>query len=807
MRILLSLTNKVKSFINQSFIRPKRSLILAAIALGITALALMAPRFLSQRSSAHSLATAKPKQQGCCADMPAIPRRMIGTYYTTEAGFRSTLVLNNKGPNQIAVTPILHGQNEQTFTAEPVAVAGQSSSEVDLNALAISAGLQFRSGSFEFTYSGRLLEMGGGLRIVDADRSLIFDEQMLEPGMKFPSPHLEAVYAVPFDTAQVSVIVTNTTAEPLTVNGDAIFEGLYGHHPIHEQLRPYDTQVIKLPHGLVKKASAGAVSLNHTGGQGALLAMIHLQESEKGYSEAVNFNDPTHGKTTQLHGAGLRLGSIDGDALSPVIAVRNVGADVTTVTANVPYTKQNGSTGKISLPRISLEPGEIKLLNTAKSRPRRNDFDTAGLEIEYTGTPGSVIASASSVSQSGNHVFALPMKDPQGGLSSTGGYPWFINEKGSTVVFIKNTTEKPQKSHLDVVYHGGRWGSNLRTLAPGQTFALDVRAIRDSQEKGAGDNTIPLDATVGHISWSVYGTGANKTLIGRAQTVDFTKGIASTYECQCPCGATYNNGRLVPTSVTGVPGDTQQFLAQQRDMDCLGNLTEWYDVNAAGGFSSDNPDVATCDLSGFATAVAPGTTNIRASWFASIISYEGDPLHCESFDTTATGEAFCEVSAPPCAVPVRFRQVGDPVTISAGVLRFRYAWESSIGPVTNLSNCTVGEHVDYPGPGPKFRWPSPPFGHAEWDDPTVIDVPATRGEFTDDHTIPGGGLGGPPPGEFIITAFQTYRYRCPCANNGQYVNINDVVIPIDRHVGPNGRGGWRYRVTKNGWYAEVDPIP
>jgi hypothetical protein len=63
-----------------------------------------------------------------------------------------------------------------------------------------------------------------------------------------------------------------------------------------------------------------------------------------------------------------------------------------------------------------------------------------------------VIATASSVSQSGNHVFALPMKDPKGGLSSTGGYPWFINETSSTVVFIKNTTDEPQYFHLDLVY-------------------------------------------------------------------------------------------------------------------------------------------------------------------------------------------------------------------------------------------------------------------------------------------------------------------------------------------------------------------
>src|SRR5262245_6239867 len=86
-------------------------------------------------------------------------------------------------------------------------------------------------------------EVGGGLRIVNAEKSLIFDEQMLEPGMKFPSSRLEAVYAVLFEDSHVNVIITNTTAQPLTVNGDATFVGANGHRPIQSQLGPYQTQV------------------------------------------------------------------------------------------------------------------------------------------------------------------------------------------------------------------------------------------------------------------------------------------------------------------------------------------------------------------------------------------------------------------------------------------------------------------------------------------------------------------------------------------------------------------------------------
>ncbi|HYE72526.1 MAG TPA: hypothetical protein VEF04_04310, partial [Blastocatellia bacterium] len=605
-------------------------------------------------------AAARSETQGCCSNMPAVSRRMIGTYYTTEDQFRSMLILNNKGPHVISVTPTLHGKNGQTFTAPQVLVNSESSLQVDLNELAASAGVAFRSGSFEFTYEGKLLEVGGGLQIINADKRLIFDEQLLEPGMKFSSSQLEAVYAIPFDSARVEVIMTNTSAQPLSVNGDATFIGANGHHPIHGQLKAYETQVVSLPFGLIKNASAGAISLTHNGGTGALLALIHLQDDERGYSETVNFVDPTRGRTSQLQGAGLRLGNINNDVLRPVIAVRNLGDSTTTVAASVPYAKQNGNTGKISLPQASLAPGEFKLLDTSTVQLRQNDFATAGLEIEYTGTPGSVIAMASSISASGNHVFAVPLKDPQGGLSSTGGYPWFINGSASTVVFIKNTTNEAQQFHMDVIYPGGRWGSNLKTLGPGQTFALDVRKVRDEQQEGSEGNTIPLEASAGHVYWSIYGT-ADKRLIGRAQTIDTANGLASTYECQCPCTSSYAQCRLLPPSVIGFPGDTTQFLAQQRDQNCHGTLGSWYNVTATN-FWSTNTSVATINSSGYATAVAPGSTTLYGSLNAVINYWNGSG--CAVQYITPSASAICDVNP---RVTIASNLVGVPKNDTAEV--------------------------------------------------------------------------------------------------------------------------------------------
>jgi len=525
--------------------------------------------------------------------------------------------------------------------------------------------------------------MGGGLRIVDSSRSLIFDEQMLEPGMKFPSSRLEAVYAVPFEDSRVSVIFTNTTAQPVIVDGDAIFAGANGNHPVQGNLGPYETKIVNLPPGLVKKAQAGAVSLNHNGAAGALLAMIHLQDAGRGYSESVNFTNPG-GKTTELHGAGLRLGSVNNDPLKPVIAVRNLGDSATTVTASVPYSKQNGDTGTIALPQISLAPGEIKLLNTSNPQLRRNDFATAGLEVKYTSAPGSVIASATSVSQSGDQVFALPLKDPQGGLSSTGGYPWFIAGSSSTVVLIKNVTNEPQQFKLEIIYPEGRWGTGVRSIAANQTIAMDVRKLRDAQEKGSEGNTIPLTASSGHVSWSfrqkpnkgsTVGAQVDKVLIGRAQTVDLSNGLVSTYECQCICGWNPSDARLLPGAVSGFPGGITNFTLQTRDRDCHGNLTGYSNFLDLGSvdYLSGNVNVATFVYPGRGTARAPGQTYLRATVHetenqAQLSNEQVGTWICVAVAAALVCEVICDVQPPDFTITHNKSATGiRPSGIIAGI--------------------------------------------------------------------------------------------------------------------------------------------
>lgn len=175
----------------------------------------------------------------------------------------------------------------------------------------------------------------------------------------------------------------------------------------------------------------------------------------------------------------------------------------------------------------------------------------------------------------------------------------------------------------------------------------------------------------------------------------------------------------------------------------------------------------------------------------------GEPIEC-----------YCSPPTPPppsCARPINFRQtlVRDA---GGGNLEFEYYWDSSTGNLNQLSTCSIGEKVDYPGIGSPYMRPSPPFppgGHAN---PTEIEIGASSGALGDVHFV--------PPGNFVkpyvassYTGSQIYRYKCPCAYGGTWVKILGP-LQINRSVSQNPNGTWKYTVTKPiGGQAGINPLP
>jgi hypothetical protein len=103
-----------------------------------------------------------------------------------------------------------------------------------------------------------------------------------------------------------------------------------------------------------------------------------------------------------------------------------------------------------------------------------------------------------------------------------------------------------------------------------------------------------------------------------------------------------------------------------------------------------------------------------------------------------------------------------------------------------LSDCTMGEIVTYPGTT-DFAWPSPPFPANSSTSPTIIDFPAFTGGLKDDHKLAPSTTFVKPYLNKSFMATQFYRYKCSCANNGNYVNVLGP-LTITRQVSQNSDG-------------------
>ncbi|MGH9907872.1 MAG: hypothetical protein ACRD8U_20070 [Pyrinomonadaceae bacterium] len=141
-----------------------------------------------------------------------------------------------------------------------------------------------------------------------------------------------------------------------------------------------------------------------------------------------------------------------------------------------------------------------------KQRSQQEQIQIAGLEVEYDTAPGSVIVNAHSVSTRGNQVFRVPLWDPLGQRSPTGGYPWRIEETSTTRTYIKNITDREQYYVAYLRWPNGEgYMIGMKPVAPHQTVEIDVKSLRDEQVPDVAGRMIPLDVASGQLMWSLNG--------------------------------------------------------------------------------------------------------------------------------------------------------------------------------------------------------------------------------------------------------------------------------------------------------------
>lgn len=617
-----------------------------------------------------AVAQAQERPAGCCGGEGGDkPHLLAGSYYSLKNNFSAKLLLNNKGPHVIEVQPTLFTLSGERFDVPPVTVAPNSHRFEDLGDWAALGGPQFDEGSVQVFHRGKDLVLGVQIYVTDDTHSLSFDEKLTELG-KPGSARLEGVWWLPSPKGEVDLILSNTTDASLSVSTSIRGEQPKRAGSMTVEVAPHETKVLNVERHLLGKqvgamSSFGAISIEHNGGPGALLGRAMAMDAGLGYSLPIQFSDPAKAKSNKLQGAGLRIGKVGKESLSPIVVAHNAGAANVLLSGYIPYTAEDGTKGTITLPQVELTPGETEVIDATPHLRTHGIGDTvaAGLEFEHTGELGSVITSAFSVSRNRNQVFRVPLWDIAAQRSATGGYPWYIEGDSSTMVYIKNVTSEPRQYRMYLKLSNGDYVFPLATVEPNQTTVIDVRKLRDSQVPDVNGQTIPLTETRGQVQWSMTG-GVDRVLIGRSEQVDLVRGTSSNYACQNCCGNNFYDGWITPAEDSGFQGDELMFIAMQTDANCYGQVFQPYPANVPTYSSSDynicNPHWAL----GTTTGVSPGLATISASWtgdawFMNIGEY------CDYTPVQALKEALCEALARRVdSVSPERALIGQPVDVT-----------------------------------------------------------------------------------------------------------------------------------------------
>ena len=225
-----------------------------------------------------------------------------------------------------------------------------------------------------------------------------------------------------------------------------------------------------------------------------------------------------------------------------------------------------------------------------------------------------MVLSATSVSADLRHAIRVPLTDPLSPPSATGGYPWRVTASSGTVVYLKNTTNDPQDYVLQLSYPAGLYSLGVRTLDPGATATVDIRALRDTQAADDRGHRIPATATAGQVHWSIRGP-QKLGIIGRAEDLDATLGLSSSYACVNCCPDSYAGSWLSPSRNTDTVGGHSDIVAWQHDDNCYGSGLASYIIRSPS-WSSANTGIATINGSGVTTGRRGGSTSLTGAWTA-----------------------------------------------------------------------------------------------------------------------------------------------------------------------------------------------
>jgi hypothetical protein len=545
-------------------------------------------------------------------------------YFAESGGLDSTLTLNNNMPEAMTATVTLFSKEGQALVIPPMSLEPLLPVRLSLAELAERGRGDFSSGSVEIFFHGPSMAVTSQVSIISSAKRVAF-ESVESEAMDYVSSKLDGIVWLPDDQTHAQVALTNTSAGQLSIiastnrseTGTRTFS-----------LESRETRIVDIEESFgIKGAGASAlVSLEHSGSPGDLIVTGFAINEETGFSTNLVFSDRATALSAHLAGAHVRFGKAattegfgPGTTFRAPLVIANAGNQANKASIYVDYTV-GGLPGRVALGQMSLGPKQLKTIDVGTEMMKRSvagPVDDAGIDISYNGAPGSVMARLVSLDQTGDLSYDVPVKDPLAGgpTPATGGYQWRLDAGFTTVVHLKNTLNKPVEGIIQVRYEGGNYNPERIKMGPYQTVAVDIKQLRDAQQKDIRGEIMPEDVSSGQVKWLEIEPGS---LIGRAEVANIREGVASSFSCSSSgCGASFYSSALSPSPLTGLAGNTASVSALETDRDSNGTFYGPYNETGSATWSSTVTSVATVS-GGSVSFVGAGTCTINANWSATV---------------------------------------------------------------------------------------------------------------------------------------------------------------------------------------------
>jgi hypothetical protein len=575
------------------------------------------------RAAAHS-SSEVPAPPG---ELHEADHHLQAAVYTTVAGWSSSLLLLNAEGKPITAHVTLYNRQGAALAVPEITLGPYKSRSWNV-ADWISDVKDFEEGSLTVSYNGLSMGLHAQETVTNRSHSMSFDVH-LEDEMESMTQTMDGLWWGLEGQTDARVFIANTRATQTSVTPTFYVAGV-AHQGEPIMLEAHASHIFDLGKELKEihlSSTSGGISFSYTNGPGAISVVGAISNKHSGFSTTMRFADHMGGTSTSLHGANLMIGKpatnpgfSSTTRFTPHLILRNTTTQVVQVNVRIRFTLFD-QPNVTELPPATLAANEVRELDVSPAINSIGDsaVQDAGIEIEYAGLPGALMAYATSVDQTGSNAFDVPIKDPKGMMFKGGANPWRIDGTNRAVLHIKNVNAPDGEKHqftVSLYYEGGVYNLPVQTVEAGQTAEIDIRKLRDEQIDDGLGHVIPLNVSSGQLSW--YPRAKKGDFIGRLVQYNPSAGTSSSFSCDepCWCGPDYFSSFTVPGSFNGVPGDVFQVNAYEVDMDCHGWPHGPYHITYAN-FYTDNPFVADVfyqSSSAYVVLVGGGSCNITALW-------------------------------------------------------------------------------------------------------------------------------------------------------------------------------------------------